>query len=117
MGRPVDSDLSCSFCRKPGNAVAKLISSPSGYPRAYICDECVAVCSMTIADDPAPRDPGNDCQTEESHPLLSHPLASRLLASVERWMIRESLGADAVEDLGEVRTVANLMLADPGSAR
>jgi ATP-dependent Clp protease ATP-binding subunit ClpX len=30
--------------------VAKLISSPSDYPRAYICDECVAVCNSILED-------------------------------------------------------------------
>src|SRR5205807_1343555 len=29
----------------------KLISSPSDYPRAYICDECVAVCNSILEDD------------------------------------------------------------------
>jgi ATP-dependent Clp protease ATP-binding subunit ClpX len=33
--------------------VAKLISSPSDYPRAYICDECVAVCNSILEDDRA----------------------------------------------------------------
>jgi ATP-dependent Clp protease ATP-binding subunit ClpX len=33
--------------------VAKLISSPSDYPRAYICDECVAVCNSILEDDKA----------------------------------------------------------------
>jgi ATP-dependent protease Clp ATPase subunit len=28
-----------------------LISSPSDYPRAYICDECIAVCNSIIEDD------------------------------------------------------------------
>jgi ATP-dependent Clp protease ATP-binding subunit ClpX len=31
--------------------VAKLISSPTDYPRAYICDECVAVCNSILEDD------------------------------------------------------------------
>jgi ATP-dependent Clp protease ATP-binding subunit ClpX len=31
--------------------VAKLISSPSDYPRAFICDECVAVCNSILEDD------------------------------------------------------------------
>src|SRR6202047_3491714 len=43
--------LRCSFCHKSQDAVAKLISSPSDYPRAYICDECVAVCTSTLEDD------------------------------------------------------------------
>ncbi|MGH9518784.1 MAG: ClpX C4-type zinc finger protein, partial [Terriglobales bacterium] len=43
--------LRCSFCHKSQDAVAKLISSPSEYPRAYICDECVAVCNSILEDD------------------------------------------------------------------
>ncbi|MGO9405422.1 MAG: ATP-dependent Clp protease ATP-binding subunit ClpX [Terriglobales bacterium] len=43
--------LRCSFCHKSQDAVAKLISSPSDYPRAYICDECVAVCNSILDDD------------------------------------------------------------------
>ena len=53
--------LRCSFCHKSQDAVAKLISSPSDYPRAYICDECVAVCNSILEDDrsttPAPSTP------------------------------------------------------------
>ncbi|MGN6592200.1 MAG: ATP-dependent Clp protease ATP-binding subunit ClpX [Terriglobales bacterium] len=43
--------LRCSFCHKSQEAVGKLISSPSEYPRAYICDECVAVCNSILEDD------------------------------------------------------------------
>jgi ATP-dependent Clp protease ATP-binding subunit ClpX len=43
--------LRCSFCHKSQDVVAKLISSPSDYPRAYICDECVAVCNSILEDD------------------------------------------------------------------
>src|SRR3981081_3042903 len=43
--------LRCSFYHKRQAAVAKLISSPSDYPRAYICDECVAVCNSILEDD------------------------------------------------------------------
>ena len=46
-----DEILRCSFCHKSQDAVAKLISSPSDYPRAYICDECVAVCNSILEDD------------------------------------------------------------------
>ena len=46
-----DEVLRCSFCHKSQDAVAKLISSPSDYPRAYICDECVAVCNSILEDD------------------------------------------------------------------
>jgi ATP-dependent Clp protease ATP-binding subunit ClpX len=46
-----EESLRCSFCHKSQDAVAKLISSPSDYPRAYICDECVAVCNSILEDD------------------------------------------------------------------
>jgi ATP-dependent Clp protease ATP-binding subunit ClpX len=35
-----------------------LISSPSDYPRAYICDECVAVCNSILEDDRGETQPG-----------------------------------------------------------
>jgi ATP-dependent Clp protease ATP-binding subunit ClpX len=46
-----DDSLRCSFCHKSQDAVGKLISSPSDYPRAYICDECIAVCNSILEDD------------------------------------------------------------------
>jgi ATP-dependent Clp protease ATP-binding subunit ClpX len=46
-----EESLRCSFCHKSQDAVAKLISSPSDYPRAFICDECVAVCNSILEDD------------------------------------------------------------------
>ena len=52
-----DEILRCSFCHKSQDAVAKLISSPSDYPRAYICDECVAVCNSILEDDRAEAHP------------------------------------------------------------
>ena len=48
-----DESLRCSFCHKSQDVVGKLISSPSDYPRAYICDECIAVCNAVIEDDRA----------------------------------------------------------------
>ena len=43
--------LRCSFCHKSQDVVGKLISSPGDYPRAYICDECIAVCNSILEDD------------------------------------------------------------------
>ncbi len=48
-----DEALRCSFCHKSQDVVGKLISSPSDYPRAYICDECIAVCNSILEDDKA----------------------------------------------------------------
>ena len=46
-----DDVLRCSFCHKSQDVVGKLISSPSDYPRAYICDECINVCNSILEDD------------------------------------------------------------------
>ncbi len=46
-----DETLRCSFCHKTQDVVGKLISSPSDYPRAYICDECISVCNSILEDD------------------------------------------------------------------
>lgn len=51
MKRSPDDALRCSFCHKSQDVVGKLISSPSDYPRAYICDECIAVCNSILEDD------------------------------------------------------------------
>jgi ATP-dependent Clp protease ATP-binding subunit ClpX len=43
------NDLSCSFCGKSKDAVAKLIAGPG----VYICDECVALCDVILAEEHA----------------------------------------------------------------
>jgi ATP-dependent Clp protease ATP-binding subunit ClpX len=54
-----DETLRCSFCHKSQDVVGKLISSPSDYTRAYICDECIAVCNSILEDDkPEPASTG-----------------------------------------------------------
>lgn len=112
------NSLRCSFCRKKQGSVGKLISSPSDDPRAYICDECVAVCASIIEDDKAdtqrPEDPGSESEAEPSppHPLLSHPLASDLMRAVEDWMHEESLGKNGLTALAEMRRIAKSIVSD-----
>ena len=38
----------CSFCGKPQNQVQRLIAGPD---RAFICNECVALCSQIISEE------------------------------------------------------------------
>src|ERR1022692_318427 len=52
-----EGSLRCSFCHKSQEVVGKLISSPNDFPRAYICDECVAVCNSILEDDRATTPP------------------------------------------------------------
>lgn len=107
---------SCSFCHKSQDSVSKLISSanPSDYRRANICDECIAVCAAILEDDrdQAAAVSGTPVTDGEKHPLLSHGLASALLAAVEKWIRRESLGGDAAQEIAEVRRVAVEMMDD-----
>jgi ClpX C4-type zinc finger len=41
--------LCCSFCTKGKEAVTKLVAGPG----VYICNECVDLCNMIIAQEPA----------------------------------------------------------------
>jgi ATP-dependent Clp protease ATP-binding subunit ClpX len=46
-----DEALHCSFCHKTQEQVEKLISSPSEFPRSYICNECVSVCQQILDEE------------------------------------------------------------------
>jgi ATP-dependent Clp protease ATP-binding subunit ClpX len=71
-----DKSLRCSFCHKAQSDVGNLISNPSDYPRAFICDECILVCAAILEDNrPQPEAIESDPQAERN-PLLDHPLAS-----------------------------------------
>lgn len=47
-GRNSEEKIRCSFCGKPQEQVRKLIAGPNG---AYICDECVDICSEIIEEE------------------------------------------------------------------
>ena len=47
-GKNTDSQIKCSFCGKSQDQVRKLIAGPNG---AYICDECIEICSEIIEDE------------------------------------------------------------------
>ena len=104
--------LVCSFCGKDQSVVSKLISSPSDRPSAYICGECIDVCVSIIEDERGHLEANTfDGETPgDRNPLLDHPLASRFLAAVERWIVLESLGADAVREFAEMRSTAMRMI-------
>ncbi len=113
MGRhdQADESLRCSFCHKSQKTVGNLISSPSDYPRAYICDECILVCAAILEDNrPQPETIESDPQGERN-PLLDHPLASEFLTTVERWVVLESIGDDGAKEIAEMRRLAARMIA------
>jgi ATP-dependent Clp protease ATP-binding subunit ClpX len=100
--------LTCSFCRKPQSAVQKLIASPSESVRAYICDECIAVCTSIVQEDAAQKAP----VIEEGHPLLDHPLASDVFSALELWIKLQSLGQDPTAEIAAVHSLVSQMLLE-----
>lgn len=54
---------------------------------------------------------------ENGHPLLNHPLASKLMEAIETWIQDESLGKDEVKPSGEVRSLAKQMMQDDLATR
>lgn len=111
-----DNALHCSFCHKSQDVVGKLISSPTDYPRAYICDECVAICTSIIEDDrESPERPpsrGPKVTHQEGRYLWDHPLAEEFMDFVEQWIVIEAEGRDASQPLAEMRRIAALMMSE-----
>ena len=108
--------LRCSFCHKPQEGVGKLISSPRDYPRAYICDECVAVCADILEDDKPDVEAPSSGECAEPHPLLSHPLASELMGCIVQWIRQESLGHVKPDELGRMRDIAVRMITSESNS-
>jgi len=114
--------LRCSFCHKSQDAVAKLISSPSDYPRAYICDECVAVCNSILEDDRTATPPSSTPNTlpkpQEVKAFLDEfvigqeqtkkKLAVAVYNHYKRIYMNRQKGTDGVE-----LTKSNIMLIGP----
>ncbi|HEX8813955.1 MAG TPA: ATP-dependent Clp protease ATP-binding subunit ClpX [Terriglobales bacterium] len=114
--------LRCSFCHKSQDAVAKLISSPSDYPRAYICDECVAVCNSILEDDrtaaPASSTPNQLPKPQEVKTFLDEyvigqeqtkkKLAVAVYNHYKRIFMNRQRTSDGVE-----LTKSNIMLIGP----
>ena len=114
--------LRCSFCHKSQDAVAKLISSPSDYPRAYICDECVAVCNSILEDDrsatPAPSTPNQLPKPQEVKGFLDEyvigqeqtkkKLAVAVYNHYKRIFMNRQRTSDGIE-----LTKSNIMLIGP----
>src|SRR5271157_466338 len=70
--------LHCSFCQKPQDAVAKLISSPGDHARAYICDECVAVCNSILEEERGDRVPTTQTKL---------PRPSEIKATLDQYVV------------------------------
>jgi ClpX C4-type zinc finger protein len=74
--------VACSFCRKPHDAVARLVAGPG----VYICNECIGLCNELIAG-PEPDRPDPVASWEQNmsdDDLLGHlPRVAEAAAQVE----------------------------------
>ena len=52
-GKIIDERIRCSFCGKTQDQVRKLIAGPNG---AYICDECVKLCTEVLQEERYKKD-------------------------------------------------------------
>jgi len=55
-GRNIEDKIRCSFCGKSQEQVRKMIAGPNG---AYICDECIDVCTEIIEEELEEEENGN----------------------------------------------------------
>jgi hypothetical protein len=111
--RQQEEPMRCSFCHKGQDTVGRLISSPSDYPRAYICDECIAVCASIIEDDPQRPGPPVAPTTPPRHRFQDFPQAAEFFDAVEDWIGCEPESPEAAEHLERMRAIANEMVDFP----
>jgi hypothetical protein len=84
--KSAEPELACSFCLKPRSAVTTVIQGPA----ACICNECVDLCVMIIADKPKmAAEPGIgslEQQLSDQDLLIHLPKVAAGSAQVERHL-------------------------------
>jgi hypothetical protein len=82
----LQENIACSFCRKPPDAVAKLVAGPG----VFICNECVGLCTELIAlpsEQPAQDQVASWEQKMSDDDLLQHlPRVAAAAAQVEQQL-------------------------------
>ena len=82
----LQESTACSFCRKPPDAVAKLVAGPG----VFICNECVGLCTELIAmpsQQPAQEHVASWEQKMSDEDLLQHlPRVAAAAAQVEEQL-------------------------------
>jgi ATP-dependent Clp protease ATP-binding subunit ClpX len=75
-----EETLRCSFCHKTQSAVDRLIASPGESGRAYICNECIAVCQRILEEE-------QQEQRAQSAPPLKLPKPAEIKDFLDRYVI------------------------------
>jgi ATP-dependent Clp protease ATP-binding subunit ClpX len=114
----------CSFCRRPGSEVNRLISGPEG---VFICDECVELCRDILEEDTTPRrvesafkidriPAPREMMTFLSEYVIGQDRAKRVL-SVAVYNHYKRVNADAVIDDVELDKSNILLMGPTGSGK
>jgi len=75
-----EETLRCSFCHKTQSAVDRLIASPGESGRAYICNECIAVCQRILEEE-------QQEQRAQSTPPLKLPKPAEIKDFLDHYVI------------------------------
>ncbi len=91
----LQATIACSFCRKPPDAVAKMVAGPG----VFICNECVDLCTELIAmpsEQPAREQVASWEQKMSDDDLLQHlPRVAAAAEQVEQQLtawVRQARG-------------------------
>jgi len=57
------ANIACSFCRKPPDAVARLVAGPG----VFICNECVALCTELMTAPPQDKSASDEVASWEQN--------------------------------------------------
>ncbi len=80
MRRWGDETLRCSFCHKTQSGVERLIASPGETGRAYICNECIAVCQRILEEEQIE-------QRAQSAPPLKLPKPAEIKQFLDQYVV------------------------------
>jgi len=82
----LQENIACSFCRKPPDAVAKLVAGPG----VFICNECVDLCTELVgmpSEKPTQEQVASWEQAMSDEDLLQHlPRVAAAAAQVEQQL-------------------------------
>jgi hypothetical protein len=67
-GGPKNGRVTCSFCGKTPDQVAKIIAGANG----YICDECVALCNDIVTNAAVDAGSDHEAANNSSQPVKAH---------------------------------------------
>ena len=122
MANIENDDIRCSFCGKDSSQVKRIIAGPN----AYICNECIDLCSEIINNEVGFTEEGEDYELELSTPaeineflndyVIGQDKAKKTLA-VAVYNHYKRISSNNIEDEVELTKSNILMLGPTGSGK